>query len=55
MGPFSQLPEAMGRTVAMVREQQVPLRDGFNIEHYVNDPRVTPEDELMTEILYPVV
>lgn len=52
-GPYAQLGEATGRTVALVREKKLPLRDDYNIEHYVNDPRVTPEDELVTEILFP--
>ena len=29
-------------------------RAGFYIEHYRNDPRTTPEAELITEILVPV-
>jgi len=53
-GPFSQLGEATGRTVERVRELKLPLRKAFNIENYVDDPRVTPEDRLRTEILFPV-
>jgi effector-binding domain-containing protein len=53
-GPFTLLPEATGRTVERVRELQLPVRRGFNIENYVDDPRVTPEDQLRTEILFPV-
>ncbi len=53
-GPFSQLGEATGRTVERVRELKLPLRVAFNIENYVDDPRVTPEDQLRTEILFPV-
>lgn len=52
-GPYSNLPEASGRTFAIVAEKKVPLRDDFNIEHYVNDPRITPEEQLVTEILFP--
>jgi effector-binding domain-containing protein len=52
-GPYQNLGEATGRTVKLVAEKHVPLRDGYNIENYVNDPRVTPEDELVTEILFP--
>jgi effector-binding domain-containing protein len=52
-GPFSQLPEASGRVFKIVAEKKIPLRDGFNIEHYVNDPRITPEDQLTTEIMFP--
>jgi len=53
-GPFVQLPQATGRACELVREQKLPVRSGFNIENYVDDPRVTPEDQLRTEILFPV-
>jgi len=53
-GPFTHLPEATGRTVQRAEELRLPLRRGFNIENYVDDPRVTPEDQLRTEILFPV-
>ncbi|MGA7340179.1 MAG: GyrI-like domain-containing protein [Terracidiphilus sp.] len=52
-GPYSNLPQACGRVAELVAEQHLPLRDGFNIENYVNDPRTTPEDQLITEILLP--
>ena len=52
-GPYSNLPEASGRAHNLVAEKKIPLRDGYNIENYVNDPRVTPEDKLITEILFP--
>ena len=52
-GPYSNLGPASGRTCEIVAEKKLPLRDDFNIEHYVNDPRVTPEDQLVTEILFP--
>ncbi|HEX5233916.1 MAG TPA: GyrI-like domain-containing protein [Silvibacterium sp.] len=52
-GSFSQLPEASGRVFEIVAEKKIPLRPGFNIEHYVNDPRTTPEDQLVTEIMFP--
>ncbi|MGC2638395.1 MAG: TetR family transcriptional regulator [Acidobacteriaceae bacterium] len=52
-GPYSQLGPATGLAVRRVREQKLPLRDDYNIENYVTDPRVTPEDQLITEILFP--
>jgi predicted transcriptional regulator YdeE len=52
-GPYSNLPQASGRAQKLVAEKHIPLRDGYNIENYVNDPRVTPEDKLITEILFP--
>lgn len=53
MGPYSQLPEASCRVFGIVAERKIPVRAGFKIENYVNDPRVTPEDQVMTEILIP--
>jgi effector-binding domain-containing protein len=52
-GPYSDLAQANRRACAIVAEENIALRDDFNIEHYVNDPRVTPEEELSTEILFP--
>ncbi len=54
-GSYSNLPRASGRVFALVAEKGIATREGFNIEHYANDPRVTPEDELVTEILIPTV
>jgi effector-binding domain-containing protein len=54
-GPYSQLPEASARVFEIVSEKHIRLRDDFCIEHYVNDPRTTPEDKLATEILVPTV
>ena len=50
-GPFSDLPQASGRAWQLAEEKKIPLRDDFAIEYYVTDPRVTPEPELITEIL----
>ena len=52
-GPYSNLPEASGRVFQMVSEQKIQVRDDYNIENYVNDPKTTPEDQLITEILIP--
>ena len=52
-GPYSELPKASGRVFEIVSEKQMRLRDDFCIENYVNDPRTTPEAELVTEILIP--
>jgi effector-binding domain-containing protein len=52
-GPYSNLPQANRRACEIVAEESIALRDDFNIEHYVNDPRTTPEEELVTEILFP--
>lgn len=52
-GPYMQLGEATGRACKLVAEQKIPLRDDYNIEHYVTDPRTTPEAQLITEIMFP--
>lgn len=52
-GPFSDLPEASGRVFELVEEKKIRQRDGYCIEHYLDDPRVTPDDQLRTEILVP--
>ena len=54
-GPYSLLPEATGRAWRIVSELRIQLRDDFAIENYVNDPKITPEEQLITEILIPTV
>lgn len=53
-GSYVQLGPATGQAVRMMQESGSRLRNDFNIEHYVNDPRSTPEDQLITEILFPI-
>jgi DNA gyrase inhibitor GyrI len=50
-GPYSDLPQACGRVFEIVAETKIQVRDDYNIENYVNDPRTTPEEQLVTEIL----
>ena len=52
-GRYAQLGPATGRVVEAVRERGPALRDDWHIEHYVNDPRNTPEEKLITHILFP--
>lgn len=54
-GPYTDLPQASGRAWQIVGEKKLGVRDDFAIENYVNDPRVTPEDQLITHILIPTV
>ncbi|MGA9586892.1 MAG: GyrI-like domain-containing protein [Terracidiphilus sp.] len=54
-GPYDNLPRASGRAWAIVTEKKIELRDDFAIENYVNDPRVTPAEQLITHILIPTV
>lgn len=53
-GSYAQLGPASGRAFELASQLGLPLRDDFNIENYTNDPRTTPEDQLITEILFPV-
>jgi effector-binding domain-containing protein len=52
-GPYSDLAEASGRVFALAAG--MPLREDYFIENYVNDPRTTPAEQLITEILVPTV
>ena len=52
-GSYSQLPEASGKVWDTVAAKKIAVRDAFAIENYLNDPRVTPEEQLLTEILVP--
>jgi effector-binding domain-containing protein len=54
-GSYGQLGEASGRVFEIVGEKKIPMRDDYCIENYVNDPRTTPEDQLVTQILIPTV
>jgi effector-binding domain-containing protein len=54
-GPYASLPEASRRVFEIVAEKKMKLRDDYCIENYTNDPRTTPEQELVTEILVPTV
>ncbi|MGA7522795.1 MAG: GyrI-like domain-containing protein [Acidobacteriaceae bacterium] len=52
-GSHAQLGPATGRVAEAVLERGFKLRNEYHIEHFVNDPRVTPEDQLITHILFP--
>jgi effector-binding domain-containing protein len=54
-GSYANLPEASGRVYAIVAEKKLQMRDDWCIENYANDPRTTPEEQLVTEILVPTV
>jgi DNA gyrase inhibitor GyrI len=54
-GSYSQLPEACGLVFEKyIPEQKLKMRDAWCIENYTNDPQVTAEKDLVTEILIPV-
>ncbi len=52
-GPYTEMPQASGRVWEIVAEKKITLRDEFAIEHYLNEPKSTPVDQLITEILVP--
>ena len=54
-GPYSNLPEACGRVSEIVSETNIQVRADYFIENYVTDPRTTPEQDLITEILVPTL
>jgi len=53
-GPYTQIWTAFDRIFKTLAESKVTLRPEFCIENYLNDPRVTPEDQLKTELLVPI-
>ena len=53
-GPYFQLPEASNHAWALVADKKIQLRDDYSIENYANDPDKTPEDKLITEIMFPI-
>ena len=52
-GPYSLLGQATGRVFEIVSKNGIMMRMDYCIENYVNDPRKTPPEELVTEILIP--
>jgi AraC family transcriptional regulator len=53
-GPYSQIWAAFSQIFKTLGTSEVTLRPEFCIENYLNDPKVTPEKELLTELLVPV-
>jgi DNA gyrase inhibitor GyrI len=52
-GSYSNLPQASGRVWEWVSKNNLMVRPDFAIENYANDPKATPEEKLITEILVP--
>jgi len=52
-GSYAQLPQAIGRVFEIVEESGIKMREDYNIENYVHDPRTTPVEKLVTQILIP--
>ena len=53
-GAYSQIWIAFSQIFRSLAESSVRLREEYCIENYINDPKVTPEDQLQTQILIPV-
>ena len=53
-GPYSQIWPAFDCIFKTLADKKVDLRPEFCIENYLNDPRVTPEEKLLTELLVPI-
>jgi len=53
IGPYSHIAPAFDQIFKKLAEKNVELREEYYIENYLNDPKVTPEDQLQTELLIP--
>lgn len=53
IGGYQNLPEACGVVFAQVEKEKLPVRPGWFIENYINSPKETAEENLITEILIP--
>ena len=53
-GPYSHIWPAFNRIFKTLADKKADLRPEFCIENYLNDPRVTPEENLQTELLVPI-
>ena len=54
-GTHNDLPAASGRVFDIVNRTEIKIRDAFYIENYVTDPKTSPDQPLVTEILIPTV
>lgn len=55
IGPYNHIWPAFDHIFKKLAENTVELREECCIENYLNDPKVTPEDQLQTELLLPAV
>lgn len=53
IGGYQNLPEACGLVFAQVENEKLPVRDDWFVENYINNPKETAEENLVTEILIP--
>jgi AraC family transcriptional regulator len=52
-GPYAHIGQAFAEAFKTLAEKNIAVREEFCIENYLHDPKVTPEDQLQTEILIP--
>lgn len=53
-GPYSHVWLAFNEVYKILSSEGLELRKGFSMDKYLNDPNVTPEEELLTELLVPI-
>lgn len=53
IGPYAHIAPAFDQMFKTLADKGVELRNEYCIENYLNDPKVTPEDRLQTELLIP--
>jgi AraC-like DNA-binding protein/DNA gyrase inhibitor GyrI len=53
-GPYPQIWPAFNQIFKSLADSNIELRPEFCIEDYRNNPKITPEAELLTELLIPV-
>jgi AraC family transcriptional regulator len=53
-GPYTQIWPAFDQMFKTLAENNVELRPEYCIENYLNNPKETPEQQLLTELLIPV-
>jgi effector-binding domain-containing protein len=52
-GPYQDMPQAYEALMKLVKEKGLEV-SGVSYETYLNDPMVTPRQELMTLIMFPI-
>lgn len=54
IGGYENLPEACGTVFSQVEKEKLPMRNDWFIENYINSPKETAPENLVSEILIPV-
>ncbi|WP_319560768.1 GyrI-like domain-containing protein [Marispirochaeta sp.] len=52
-GPYSGMEKPYGELMDYIQQHKLKTAS-FSYEYYLNDPAITPEDELQTEIYFPL-